>query len=78
MFLWSNRIIYKILLIVYNCLHQNPPNEIISMLRYAESIRTMNLQETKCTNKYGNRAFSHVGPKLWKLLQKDIRNEHDS
>ena len=38
----------------------------------------MNLQETKCTNKYGNRAFSHVGPKLWNLLQKDIRNEHDT
>ena len=38
----------------------------------------MNLQETKCTNKYRNQAFSHVGPNLWNLLPKDIRNEHDT
>ena len=72
------RSIYKILLIVHNCLHDNAPNEIITMLQYADSSRTMNLRETRCTNKYGVRAFSHVGPKLWNLLPTNIRDEHDT
>ena len=72
------RSIYKILLIVHNCLHDNAPTEIITMLQYADSSRTMNLRETRCTNKYGVRAFSHVGPKLWNLLPTNIRDEHDT
>ena len=70
------RSMYKILLIVHNCLHDNAPNEIMAMLQYAESSRTMNLRETKCSNKYGVRAFSHVGPKLWNLLPMNIRDIH--
>ena len=72
------RSIYKIILIVHNCLHQNAPNEVISMLQYAESIRTMHLRESKSANKYGDRAFSHVGPKLWNLLPRNIRDEHET
>ena len=74
----KHRIIYKIILIVHNCLHQNAPNELISMFQYAESIRTMHLRESKCSNKYGDRSFSHVGPKLWNLLPLKIRNEHNT
>ena len=47
-------------------------------LQYADSSRTMNLRETKYLNKYGERAFSHVGPKLWNLLPKNMREEHDT
>ena len=50
----------------------------MSMFRYAESIRTMKLQEKRCHNKYGERAFSHSGPKLWNLLPINIREEHDT
>ena len=71
------RIIYKILLIVYNCLHGDAPTELISMLQYADSSRTMNLRETMCLSKYGDRAFSHVGPKMWNLMPADIRNVDD-
>lgn len=74
----KHRIIYKQMLIVHNCLHLNAPVEIMSMFRYAESIRTMNLQEKKCRSKYGERAISHSGPKLWNLLPKNIREEHDT
>ena len=42
------------------------------------SSRTMKLQETEYHNKYGRRAFSHVGPKLWNLLPKDIRDVADT
>ena len=71
------RIIYKILMIVYNCLHGDAPTELISMLQYADSSRTMNLRETMCLSKYGDRAFSHVGPKMWNLMPADIRNVDD-
>ena len=72
------RCIYKLLLIVHNCLHDRAPTEIVSLVcRYAESSRTMNLIETRCRNKFGVRAFSHVGPKMWNLLPKPIRDVDD-
>ena len=72
------RCMYKILLIGHNCLHQQAPNEVISMLQYSDSERTMKLRESKYLNKYGVRAFSHVAPKLWNLLPRDIRDVHET
>ena len=72
------RIIYKILLVVYNCLHQHAPNEVTALVQYGESVRTMKLQETRVSNKYGDRAFSHVAPKLWNLLPNDIRSQQNT
>ena len=72
------RSVYKILLIVHSCLHDRAPNEIIELLNYADSIRTMKLRQTRCSNKYGVRGFSHVGPKLWNLLPMEIRDVHDT
>ena len=45
------------------------------MLQYGDSERTMKLQETNYSNRYGSRAFFHVAPKLWNLLPKNIRDE---
>ena len=70
------RVIYKTLLIVHNCLHQKAPNEVTPLLQYAESERMMKLRETTVNSKYGNRAFSHVAPKLWNLLPNNVRNQH--
>ena len=72
------RSVYKILLIVHNCLHHTAPKEILSMLHFGESARTLKLQETRYENKYGVRAFSHVAPKLWNLLPKNIRDVSDT
>ena len=36
------------------------------------------LRETKFHNRYGCRAFSHTGPKLWNLLPLEIRTEEDT
>ena len=72
------RPIYKLMLIVHNCIQQRAPDEIQDMIIYGDSRRTMKLQETKYNNKYGNRAFSRVGPKLWNLLPKVIREEADT
>ena len=72
------RSVYKILLLTHNCLNQNAPKEIINMLSYGDSTRTMKLQETRFKNKYGCRAFSHVAPKLWNHLPKEIREVKDT
>ena len=74
-FFWAT--LYKVLLIVHHCLHNNAPTEVAAMIQYSKSERTMKLQETRALNSYGDRAFSHVGPKLWNLLPGDIREDHD-
>ena len=71
------RILYKILLMVYKCLHQKAPPDVAAMICYAQSERTMKLKETRALSSYGDRAFSHVAPKLWNILPVVIRLEHD-
>ena len=71
------RIIYKVLLIVHNCLHGKAPAGISAMLSYSKSGRTAKLQETRSTGSYGDRAFSHVAPKLWNLLPKCVSEIRD-
>ena len=72
------RPLYKILLIVHNCLQENAPEEILQLIKPGDSPRTLHLRETNFNNKYGRRAFSHAGPKLWNLLPITIRNEFDT
>ena len=68
------RCIFKLLVIVHNCLHGAAPVEIMALIQHGDSIRTMNLRETNYSNKFGVRAFSHIGPKMWNLLPKSIRD----
>ena len=73
------RIIYKILLVVHNCLHNNAPHEVAALLRYSDSERTMNLQEPRVLRgRYGDRAFSRAAPKMWNLLPDYVRDKHDT
>ena len=72
------RCIYKLLVIVYNCIHNRAPNEIMSLLQYADSDRTMNLREVRSSSKYGGKAFSRVGPKMWNLLPRTVRDVVDA
>ena len=71
------RIIYKVLLVVYNCLHEKAPPDVAALISHSQSQRTQKLNETRALTGYGDRAFSHVGPKLWNLLPITIREEHD-
>ena len=63
------------MLIVHNCLQHKAPNKVGSLLKYSDSKRTMNLQETRVNNSFGNRSFEHTAPKLWNLLPRAIRDE---
>ena len=71
------RIIYKIIWLVYCCLHDRAPEDVAALITYAHSDRSTKLQVTRVNNSYGERAFSHIGPKLWNLLPKEISEEHD-
>ena len=71
------RIIYKIIWLVYCCLHGKAPEDVAGLIAHSKSERTMHLKETRHNNSYGKRAFSHVGPKLWNLLPQEITEEHE-
>ena len=64
----KTRVVYKIMLIVHNCLKGQAPNELMALLQYGDSSRTLHLQMTRVKTKYGDRAFSHMAPKLWNRL----------
>ena len=51
----------------------NAPKELISLIQRGDSARTLHLKETRIGTKYGDRAFSHMAPKLWNMLPLDIR-----
>ena len=74
------RIEYKILLLVYKCLHGGGPVYLASLLKeycLSRALRSSNkllLKEPRSKKKYGDRAFSVAGPKLWNALPEDLRN----
>lgn len=70
------RVLYKVIITVFKCLHLLAPESLRKLLNYAESDRQMKLKETKVKSHFGERSFSHAGPKLWNLLPNEIRNEH--
>ena len=61
------------MLIVHNCLKGHAPKELMALLQYGDSSRTLHLQMTRVKTKYGDRAFSHMAPKLWNMLPLDVR-----
>ena len=77
----ENRIIFKILLLVYKSLNNLAPAYINSFLKnYKPSRNLRSLDQCLLTvprsnqRNYGDRAFSVAAPKLWNALPLDIRN----
>ena len=76
------RIKYKIVLIVYKCLHEMGPVYLTSLLTGYHPGTSMCLRSDKeelLDNKrtakgYGDRAFAKSGPELWNALPLNIRN----
>ena len=70
----KSRIEYKILLMVYKCLHGEGPKYLSSLLEEyhpTHALRSSSqslLVEPKTNQKYGDRAFSVAEPKLWNSL----------
>ncbi len=77
----SQRHVFKVLLLVYKCLHDCGPTYLQELLiphrcdRFTRSSLMDNLRVdmTRCV-KYGDKAFSVVGPRMWNDLPSDIQS----
>ena len=73
------RIQYKMLLLVFKCLSGKAPSYLSSLLHHytpSRSLRSSSqylFQEVPARKKYGNRAFSLAGPKVWYSLPLEVR-----
>ena len=71
---------YKILLLVYKCIHGEGPAYLASMLEEYDPIRTLRsssqgrLREHRTKKNYGTRAFSVAGPRMWNNLDPEVKN----
>ena len=68
-----SRIVLKILLLVYKTLNGNGSDYLASMLRYSNVTHVPSHYEPTTLSKYGDRAFSRIGPSLWNRLPADIK-----
>lgn len=75
----ESRIEFKILLLVFKCLNEQAPAYLTDLLlpykpgRDLRSARMELLKESGSNKRYGERAFSRCGPKLWNALPLSIR-----
>ena len=75
----SQRYVFKILLLVYKALNDKGPVYLKDLLppkpcpRELRNSHEILLDVTKMRVKYGDRAFSVLGPRLWNDLPSDIR-----
>jgi hypothetical protein len=74
------RVTFKILLFVFKALNNLAPTylaELLEPLTHTRTLRSSNLNLLKCpksnTGSFGDRSFSHAGPKLWNRLPVVIR-----
>ena len=71
----TERIVYKILLIIHKCVNNVAPVEVSQLFRLVKSDRTKKLDVVSCNGSMGERAISVCGPKLWNALPHGFRVE---
>ena len=76
----EKRIIYKILILTYRCLHESTPIYLADLLHPHQPSRSLRSSELSLlrvpksrTKTYGDRAFQNAAPKLWNKLPLLIR-----
>ena len=69
----KQRIIFKILCIVFKSFHNMSPTYISELLIPIKENSTL-LQIPRSNSTYGDRAFSSYAPKLWNALPLELRN----
>ena len=77
----EQRIMFKILLLVFKCIHGVCSTNLIEKLKYKKYFCRpedyLKLETTKVTTKYGRRTFGYAGPRLWNALPLEIRTEEE-
>lgn len=80
----KERIIFKILLLVYHILNGTAPDYNKSLLRQYQPIRTLRSSDSGLLHiplskkSWGERAFAHAGPALWNSLPQELKNSNSS
>ena len=69
------RIIFKLCLIIHNCLYGVAPISLKELLTYGSSTRTKKLIQHPFKKSFGDRCFKIAAPRLWNLLPLYIRVE---
>ena len=67
----KKRVAYKVLLLVFKCLHNKAPLLLSALVPVNSSARQTNALSTRLfypTSSYGQRAFSYYAPRLWNAL----------
>ena len=76
------RIIFKVILLVYQALHCTAPSYIQDLVRLYEPPRRLRSAHTqllcipRSRHSWGRRSFSSSGPELWNSLPPHLRNEN--
>ena len=68
----KDRIHFKIMLFVHKCVHNNAPHYLQNLIVVSRP-DTLLLSVPKILTKFGTRAFSFCGPKLWNSLHVSLR-----
>ena len=74
------RIVFKLLLLVFHCIHGSAPEYNVKLLipynppRRLRSSDSKLLVVPKSKKSWGGRSFAHAGPFLWNQLPQHIRN----
>ena len=74
----KERTVYKILLIAHKSITGKAPLALCNMFVPSTHQRLSMVQETRVHSKFGERAFGHIGPKLWNLLPQKLKAEKNT
>ena len=66
------RIVFKLLLLVYKCLHDMAPESLIELITVRNNTRSI-LYLKHYQSSYARRSFSYMAPRLWNNLPDHIR-----
>ena len=67
----QERIIFKIICLVFKCIHKNAPSYLINSL--PEPDMNLLLRPLRTRSSYGDRAFSVSGPRYWNALPSNLK-----
>ena len=61
----EQRVYYKIILLVFKCVYNRAPTQLIDKIVNYKNTDTLTLKCVQFNTKAGRRSFSYIGPRLW-------------
>ena len=66
------RIVFKLLVLVYKCIHHIAPESVIELIQIKDVVRCI-LVFKNFQSSYARKSFSYIAPKLWNNLPDNLR-----